>query len=220
MNLLKTYFNIKNFNLYLLIISANLLIMFTSQYTLINETAFFNTFSEQLSWERAKELFENLKDLSWIGYIFAPLILTLKFIIISVVIYSGIFLCDLQNKISFKNIFGIVIASEIIYLFAGIIKLLWFIFFVPIYDLNDLQFFFPLSLSCLFSWSEVDKFWTPALQNLNLFQIGYILLLSTGIFLKSDIPKNYAEKAVMISYIPGLVFWIALLMFLSVQLPT
>lgn len=217
MDLLKAYFNIKNFDLYFLILSGNLFIMWISQYALINETVFYNTFSEQLTYERSMKLFQNLKDLSWIGYFLVPLMLTVKFFFVSVVIYAGLFLYDLQNKISFRNIFGVVIAGEIVYLFAGIIKLFWFMFLAGNYDLNDMQFFFPLSLSGFFSWDEVEKFWIPALQSLNLFQVGYILLLSTGIFLKSEIPKSLAEKAVLISYIPGLVFWIAFIMFLSVD---
>jgi hypothetical protein len=217
MKLLSIYYDIKKLNTYLFIISGNLLLLWLFQYFLINEIVFYNTYSEQLTYERSLALFERLKSLSWIGYVFVPVELTIKFFLVSVVLYAGIFLCNLHQKINFSKIFGVVIASEVVYLIAGIIKLFRFMFFADNYDLNDLQFYFPLSLAGLFSWSEVEKFWVPALQSLNLFQIGYILLLSTGIRIKSGIPGNSAEKAVMISYLPGLIFWIALIMFLSVD---
>ena len=217
MEYLSKYFNVRKLNVYFFIISVNLLILWLSQSLLVNEIVFYNTYSEQLTYERSMALFERLRSISWLGYVFVPVALTIKFFLVSVVLYAGIFLCNLHHEISFSKVFGVVIASEIVYLIAGIIKLFRFMFFTGNYDLNDLQFYFPLSLAGLFSWSEVEKFWVPALQSLNLFQIGYILLLSTGIRIKSGIPGNSAEKAVMISYLPGLIFWIALIMFLSVD---
>jgi hypothetical protein len=162
------------------------------------------------------ELFESLNKLSWIGYIFIPTALIIKFSLISIVVYTGIFFCDLHDRISFKNVFGVVVASEIVFLTASLIKFLWFCFFAGNYDMNDLNFFYPLSLSNLFSQSEVDKIWIFPLQVLNLFQLIYILLLSFGLYAQTGIQKAQAEKIVLLSYLPGLIFWIALIMFLSI----
>jgi len=162
------------------------------------------------------ELFEGLKKYSWIGYALIPVVLLIKFSLISIIIYSGIYFCDLHEKISLRKVFGVVIASEIVFLLASLAKFLWFCFFAGNYDLNDMNFFYPLSLGNLFSQSEVDKIWIFPLQILNIFQIIYILLLSYGLYVQTGIQQAKAEKAVLVSYLPGLVIWVTLIMFLTI----
>jgi len=191
--------------------------MWLSNILLINETIFYNTYSEQLTYERITDLFNKLNKIKWAGYLFALLGLVIKFYLVAFVIYCGIFLCNLHYRINFGEILGIVIVSEIIFLLAGVVKLLWFLFFAGDYNLNDLGFFFPCSLGNLFSSSEVEPFWVPAMQSLNLFQLAYIILLSAGLWIKSNLSRNEAEKVILISYIPGFVVWLAFITFLSAE---
>ena len=128
-----------------------------------------------------------MKKLSWITYVFSPLILLIKFSIISFVLYIGIVLYNVQSKISLGSVFKIVIASEAIFVLAGIIKLCWFYFFAGNYDLNDLGFFYPLSLINFFKRSELSKVWVFPFQSVNIFHILYIISISYG--LKSDMPN-------------------------------
>jgi hypothetical protein len=216
MNILTHYYKLNKFYLFLAIVISNMLIMWLSKSTLINETVFYNTYSEQLSYDRSMELFESLKKYSWIGYVFIPIALIVKFSLISIIVYIGIFFCDSHDKISFRNIFGVIIASEIVFLIAGLIKFLWFCFFMGNYDLNDLSFFYPLSLINIFSQSEVDRMWIFPLQVLNLFQLIYIMSLNLGLYIETGIQNSKVEKAVMLSYLSGLIFWIALIMFLTI----
>lgn len=216
MEILKCYFSIDKFYLFLTLVIANILIMWLSKFILINEIVFFNTYSEQLSYDRSLELFESLKKYSWIGYAAIPIIYLIKFLLISVIICTGIFFCDLNERINFKKIFGVVVASEIVFLIASLIKFLWFYLFAENYDLNDLNFFYPLSLGNLFTRLEVNRVWIFPLQVLNLFQLLYILLLSFGLSIQSGIERVKTEKAVMVSYLPGLVIWIALIMFITI----
>jgi hypothetical protein len=162
-------------------------------------------------------LFEELKSISWINYVFMPFILLIKFTLISIVLYIGIFFCDLHNKISFSIIFKVVTASEIIFVFAGLTKFFWFYLFAGNYDLNDINFFYPLSLINLFRISEVNKFWIFPLQIVNIFQVIYILSLSYGLYKAGKIEKNESDKVVFLSYMPALMFWVVLIMFISID---
>jgi hypothetical protein len=216
MNILVNYFRLNKYYLFLAIVIANMMIIWLSKSALINEIVFYNTFSEQMSYDRSMEIFDGLKRYSWISYAAIPIVLLIKFTLISIVIYTGIFLFDLHERISFKKVFGVVVASEIVFITASLIKFLWFSFFAGNYDLNDMSFFYPLSLSNLFSRSEVDKMWIFPLQVLNLFQLLYILSISHGLYTQSGIQKTKVEKAVMMAYLPGLILWIALIMFLSI----
>ena len=217
MSLLLRYYNLSKTKLFFGIVIINLVIIWLSRTLLLNETVFYNTYSTQLTYERSLQLFENLNRLSWISYAFFPIILLLKFIFISIVLYTGLFFLNLNYKVSFSTIFKIVIASEIIFIFAGLLKFLWFYFLAGNYDLNDLGFFYPLSLINLFKISEVNKIWIYPLQIVNIFQLVYILALSFGLSNIGQIDRSDSDRIVLLSYLPAMILWIVLIMFLSID---
>jgi hypothetical protein len=207
----------KGWKLFTGITLVNLLILFLSQTTLINEIVFFNTYSEQLTYDRAMEVFSQMRSFSWVSYIITPILLLLKFSVMSVLLYIGIFFSDLHKEITLGKIFKVVIASELVFIVASIIKLLWFIFFAGNYTLDDMSFFYPLSLINLFSRSEVAAYWIYPLQTVNFFQLIYIVLLALGLSKISSIKKETADKVVLATYVPAMAVWIALVMFLSID---
>ncbi len=216
MDILLRYYSLKRLNLFIGIILANLLLIWLSRSVLINEIVFYNTYSEQLTYDRSIKLFENMNSVAWISYAFTPVILLVKFSLISLLLYTGIIFCNIQDKVSLGSVFRIVIASEIIFVFAGYIKFLWFYLFAGNYDLNDLGFFSPLSLINFFKRSEVSGIWIYPLQTVNLFHLVYIISIAYGLAKVSAIEKADSERVVLLTYLPGLVLWIALIMFLTI----
>jgi hypothetical protein len=217
MNLLIRYFNLKGFSLFIGIVIVNLLLIWLSKTLLINEVVFYNAFSEQLTYERSLKLFEEMHRFSWISYALTPIILLVKFSLVSIVIYIGIVFYDVQKKISLGSVFKIVIASEIIFVSGGIIKLLWFYLVAGNYDFNDLNFFYPLSIINFFSRGEVAKIWIYPMQTINIFHLIYILLISFGLSITHSLKKSDTDKIVFSSYLPGLVLLIVLVMFLTIE---
>ncbi len=218
MNLLTNYFSLKGLHLFVGIVVLNLLLIWLSKTLLINEVVFYNAFSSQLTYDRSLQLFESMKRLSWISYVFAPLILLIKFSMIAFVIYIGAFFYNVKTKISLGSIFKIVIASELVFVFAGLIKFFWFYFFAGNYNFNDLGFFYPLSLVNFFNKSELSKVWIYPFQTINLFHLLYILFLSFGLSKTCSIEKSYSDKIVLSSYLPALVIWVALIIFLTIDI--
>jgi hypothetical protein len=217
MNLLLGYYNLNRLQLFIGIVVANLILIWLSKSVLINEIVFYNTYSEQLTYDRSLRLFEGLKKFAWIGYAFTPILLLIKFSLVSIILYTGIVFCSLQDKVSIGSVFKIVIASEIVFVCASIFKFLWFYFFAGNYDLNDIRFFSPLSLINFFKISEVERLWVFPLQTVNVFQIIYIISISFGLHRICKIEKPDSEKIVLLSYMPALVLWISLIMFLSID---
>ncbi len=164
MSLLLRYYSLKRLQLFIGIVLANLIIIWLSRSVLINEIVFYNTFSEQLTYDRSLKLFEDLKRFAWISYGFTPIMLLVKFSLVSLVLYIGIVFCNIQDKVSLGSVFKIVIASEIIFVCASLFKFLWFYLFAGNYDLNDLGFFYPLSLINFFKTDEVNRLWIFPLQ--------------------------------------------------------
>ncbi|MCK7532174.1 MAG: hypothetical protein MZV63_14665 [Marinilabiliales bacterium] len=101
---------------------------------------------------------------------------------------------------------------------AGVVKFLWFFLFAGNYDLNDIAFFYPLSLINIFSQEEVSRLWITPLQTLNIFHLVYIMVLSHGLTISCKIEKRDADNIVLSSYLPGLVLWIAFIMFLTIDI--
>jgi hypothetical protein len=158
-----------------------------------------------------------MQQVSWIGYAFIPVMLLLKFTLISTVIYTAVFFFNLNDKAGFGTVFKVVVASEIVFVIVALIRFLWFFFFGGNYDLNDLNFFYPLSLINLFEISEVDKIWIYPLQIINLFQIIYILLISWALKNVCKIGDALSEKIVLSSYLPAMAIWIVLIMFITLE---
>lgn len=199
------------------IVFLNVVIAVVSQLTLIDETVFFNSYSEQLTYDRAIELFQEMRSFSWIAYAITFVMLILKFTSVSILIFIGVFFADLQREITLGNVFKVVIISELIFIAASVVKIVWFIFFVSSYTLEDLSFFYPLSLINLFTESEVASYWVYPLQTVNLFQVLYVLMLAYGLGGVGGVRRQSTDKVVLSTYIPGLAIWIAVVMFLTID---
>ena len=217
--MLDRYLSVQRWKLFLGIVSVNLLLILLSQAALINEIVFFNTYSEQLTYERSMELFSMMKSYSWASYLLCPLVLIIKFTVVSLVIYIGVFLSDLQKEITIRKVFTVVIGCEVVFVLASAAKLLWFIFFAGNYTLNDMSFFYPLSLINLFKQSEVAVFWIYPLQTVNLFQIGYIIMLAAGLARISSVKRNATDKIILVTYLPAIAIWVVFILFLTIDAP-
>lgn len=218
MQLLLKYYSLRGIRIFIIISIINMVIVWLSHNLLITETVFYNTYSEQLTMDRSLMFFESMKEFVWLSYALVPVMLFLKSTIISLIIYTGIFLYNLNSHVTFGSVFRIVLSSEIILSIASIIKVLWLYFFGGNFDLNDMGFFYPLSLINFFSINEISLIWIYPLQIINVFQVLYILLLSFGLKKVCRLEDSDSDKVVLSTYIPAITIWIALIIFLSIDL--
>jgi hypothetical protein len=215
--MLERYLSIKRWKLFSGIVLVNMLFILLSQTALINEIVFFNTYSEQLTYERSMELFSMMKSYSWTSYLLCPLVLIIKFSVVSLVIYIGVFFCDMQKDITMCKVFTVVIACEAVFVLAAATKLMWFIFFAGNYTLNDMHFFYPLSLVNLFRQSEIAPYWIYPLQAVNLFQLAYVIMLSAGLAKLSSVKRDTTDRIVFITYLPAITLWVVFIVFLTMD---
>jgi len=209
--------SLRGWKLFSGIVLVELLILLVSQTILIDEIVFFNTYSEQLTYELSMEIFSAMRSYSWISYAITPILLLLKFSALSVLIYIGAFFSDLHKDITLGKIFKVVVISEIVFVVASVIKMLWFILFAGNYTLDDMNFFYPLSLINLFSRSEVASYWVYPLQTVNIFQVFYVLLLAFGLSRIGSVKKISVDRIVLSTYVPAMAVWIAMILFLTID---
>ncbi len=145
-----------------------------------------------------------------------PVILLIKTSLITVVLYTGVFFLDI--KIGFKKLFHIVLQAEFVFLFAVFVKFYWIYVFMSDVSLKTISFFQPLSIINFFSIGEIPKWLVYPMQLVNLFEIGYWLLLAY--LLEKIIKKSFWKsfEFVLSTYGIGLLIWAVFVVFLTLNL--
>ena len=198
------------------IVVISLIISYLSKILLISDTLLFNFYSEILSYERIQALIEQGKKWEWIGYSLIPIFYLIKFSFVALCLSLGLFFLNISH--SFKQLFELAVKAELVFIMAGLFKILWFLFIETNYNLLDLQYFSPLSLQNIISVQKSDIWLLYPLQITNLFELIYWFVLAYGI---SKLIKTNLEggmKIVLSSYVPALFLWVVFVTFLTINM--
>lgn len=188
---------------------------FLSNYLLIYEDIYFNSFSEQLTYDQIKEIINQNKNWAWVSYVILPIITLIKITLVASCLSLGLFF--VSNRFSFKATFSVALEAEFVFLLPILLRILWFAIFQTDYTLQDLQFFYPLSALNFFDSTQVQPWLIYPLQLFNVVEIIYWVLLARGIsqLIERDMGKSL--EVVMASYGTGLLLWVAVVMFITVS---
>jgi hypothetical protein len=205
----------KNLQSFLLLIIIQSFLVFFSKELLETNQVFVSSLSEKISYDQINEILAFKEKWGWIVYIFIPILLFIKILIITTVINIGCFLFG--KNISYSQIFNITIKSEFIFLLVIVFKTAWFYFFEQDYNLNDLQFFYPLSALNIVGYEGIDPWWIYPLQVFNLFELAYWFILAylIGKAINSDTDKGI--NIVASSYGVALLIWVVGVMFFTLN---
>jgi hypothetical protein len=215
MKFLASIYNEKNRNLFLYVSLLSILIGFVSKHYLITEDVFFNTYSEQITYSRAIEIFSVTQKYSWLASFIIPLLILAKTFVIVILLYTGFIFIDKMYSVSFFQLFKVVIVAEFVFVFCNLSKFLIIFLFKDYSSLHEISYYYPLSLATLFNYNEINPVWVFPFQAANLFQIFYILALSFGLKINCNVSKREADKIVLYTYLPGLTIWILLIIFIT-----
>ncbi len=216
MNLLhSTFLNTDKRFLFVLICLFASLLTYISQVFFVTEELFYYSLGEQVAIERFEKLWAESQKWAWLGYVVLPILYLVKFTLVSFCIVTGALLANV--KIGFKRVFQVVLVAEAVFFLPIILRLLWFAFVQPDYQLADLQSFTPLSLANLFDVKYLEIWWVYPFQLANLFEVAYWLLLAYGLHLHTKREYDSMLRLVLSSYGSGLLLWVVLVMFLNVN---
>lgn len=151
----------------------------------------------------------------WLSYVIIVLSIIVKISIITLGLYTGVILSSL--KVKFISLIRIVSQAEFLFLFAASIKLYLIYFFMDNYSLTSIGYFQPLSIINFFESSETEPWLVYPLRLVNLFELGYWLLLS---YLLMDILEKTFWKSlefVLSTYVVGLIIWVVFVVFLTLN---
>tara|TARA_R110001592_G_scaffold57323_1_gene174286 strand:- start:3559 stop:4206 length:648 start_codon:yes stop_codon:yes gene_type:complete len=172
----------------------------------------YNSLSEQLSANRIHELLESQQKWKWLGYLFVPVLLLIKWALVAITLDVGALFLEIELK--FKKAFQIAMLSEVAFIILLATKFGWFFYHREILTLEYVQFFMPLSLGNIIDISSIDKWFVYPLQAFNAFEFIYWLVLAY--FLSLEIKQTFWKSFhfVILTYGLGLVIWLIFIAFL------
>jgi hypothetical protein len=159
-------------------------------------------------------IIDNSKKINHISNFIYPIILFVKILLTSIIIYIGINIFEINIKL--KDCFKISLISEFIFSIYSVFKTLY-LYIYPPYNLIEIQNFNPFGVCSLLENDTIPKYLVYPLQQLNLFEVGYWLLLAYGIKTLGNIEFKKALKITSLSYGVGLAIWCIFIVFLQLQ---
>ena len=203
--------------IYLLLFYAAVyaLMTFLNNHYIVNSSLYYNSLSAQLTAGQVTGIFETLKKWEWVSCLLSTLIVPLKALLVSACIYTAIVLGN--DKISFATVFRIVLVAEFIPLLAALVRICWLLIY-PASTLQDIQYFYPLSLLSFFKAGSLPAYCLYVLQQMNVFEVLYWLALAFG--LRQFVRRSFGEslRLVSVSYGLGLFVWIVIIVFVQLQI--
>ncbi|MFC0513125.1 hypothetical protein ACFFGT_02900 [Mucilaginibacter angelicae] len=198
-------------SLTLLLLLTFLLIYLTDHYILT--AGFYENNGDPLSGIPGQDLSIYQALQKWV-YFSSVVYLLMKISVIALIIHTALFMHN--EEVSFRSVLKITILAEFIFLIPAAIKILSFHYTFEHGNLLDWHRYYILSALSLFNNAPAD--WFYALQTFNLFEVAYWFLLALGISKISELNYDESLKLVALSYIPGLLVWIAAVTFFSLIL--
>lgn len=209
--------NVKNksFELFLLLIFLSVITAFAFNYIFLSDELLSLSFEGILASDRINGMIELSHKWQWVGYVLIPVMILIRVGYTAACLYMGCFIAEI--RVHFGKLFKIALLADFVFVVAGIMKLVFLIFFKDISTLDDLQFQ-PLSIMELFDRSAIEPCFIYPLSVINLFELLYWLVL-TGL-LSEVIEKPFIKslKTVIFSYGSGLLLWVLVGMFLTLNL--
>ena len=180
----------------------------------LKDILYFNYLKNMYSENLIYNIIDNSKKINHISNFIYPIILFVKILLTSIIIYIGINIFEINIKL--KDCFKISLISEFIFSIYSVFKTLY-LYIYPPYNLIEIQNFNPFGVCSLLENDTIPKYLVYPLQQLNLFEVGYWLLLAYGIKTLGNIEFKKALKITSLSYGVGLAIWCIFIVFLQLQ---
>jgi hypothetical protein len=189
--------------------------IFLSNEFIMTRKVYYQTFGEQVALERIDRFFKIRDQLQWLSYAFVPVILLLKVSFVAVCIDIGM-LFTKGEGIQFRKLFRAALVSEFIFVTALYIKTGWLTLVADVRTLYDIQKFYPFSLRTVFP--DAPDWLAYPLLTANLFELAYIASVAACISVIMNQKFGRSLVLTFFSYGTGLLLWMMLIVFLSINL--
>jgi hypothetical protein len=200
--------------LVLLVLFQVIITLFVN-YVYSTENVFYNTFADQLTYDKINEAFKTQTKYQWIGYVFLPILFVIKILYNSAWLTTGSLLNTERGN--FKANFNICLKAEYVFVAMLIVKFALLVFVKEVNTLNDLNFV-PLSLANLLNVDKIPKWAIYPLQTINIWELWFCWVGTSLYSRQFNISKAKAAALFCIPYLTGLFIWVLVVVFITLQL--
>lgn len=200
----------------LLLLVSTLVLSFFSKELLKTDSLVITSIAEQFTNDQINEILQIRKKWQWIGYAIVPILLLLKTSIIATILDIGCFFFG--KEIRYKKLFNIVVKAEFVFLLVIVFKTAWFYLFQTDYNLEDLQYFYPLSALNIIGYESLQPWFIYPLQVFNLFELAYWVILAYLIGKELHENTDKGMSIVASSYGVSLLIWVVGVMFFTLNM--
>lgn len=204
------------FSKYLLLSIALIVLTEITNRVLDVKGLLYNSLSEQFTQNQIQHFFEFQDKWQWLSYVFIPILLLIKTSLIASTLYIGTFFFS-KVVVSFEQLWAIVVNAEFVFLLVPIFKIAWFSFFQTYYELEDIQYFYPLSALNIVGYKGLEPWFIYPFQILSLFELAYWLILAYYVGKATETNMDYGLKIVGYSYGSALLLWVVTIMFFTLN---
>lgn len=203
----------------LLLIFAVVYLLLAALYgsLILTEDTYLNIYGSIVSVNQIEKMISHARATEWLSYIFFPLFALIRAIYTAICIYVG---CLLRNQtIKFRYVFKVSIVADLVYVFALLNKLIILGRYREIKTLNDFNYQ-PLSILELFKDVSIDQYLLYPLSLLNLYELFYWTVLTVFISASIRSSKKEALKTIIYSYGVGMIIWVSIVVYISINITT
>ncbi len=175
---------------------------------------YYSLFHNTLDSDRIGQLIDRNHQYQWTSYLVQPLFLLLRCAIFASVLFAGLLLS--KQSLSFGKCLKIVIIADGVALIVTLIRTAWFIL-RPESSPIDFQTFYPLSIIQLMDIHKIPKYLIYPLQQINLFEVCYWVLLAFGIKTLTGRKWGRSFTVVAATYGISMLIWILAVVFITLQ---
>ncbi|MCM0060401.1 MAG: hypothetical protein NBV57_06025 [Algoriphagus sp.] len=163
-------------------------------------------------------LLDALEDMRYwnrFSVLFTFLILVVKCFLMALVLYGGLFFANLHQGIRLGSLFKVTAYAELALVFAGIVKV-W-VGAVSEFTYSEFALFYPLSALSFLGKDAVNPLLYYPLQVANLFELAYCSLIVFFLRQEFSFSTFQSIKVGLGSYAVSLLFWMVLILFLTLN---
>ena len=182
---------------------------------ILTEQLYINSWSEQMTVDRIREILVYQDQWKWIGYIVILIFIFVKLVLTTICLNIGTFL--MEYKVGFGQLWRIVVNSTAVF---AIGKVLYTVQLarMDIQHIEDVEKADIFSLLGMIGYDQVPQWAVFALGSMNLLELFYWVLLSLGIMWGIKLRWGKSIGFVALTYGMGLWIWLLAGTFLMINL--
>ncbi len=201
----------------MIILIIRSIITWVSQEIIYTDELYIKSLSENINHFTIEKVLGIQGRFDWVTYIFTPLTLLLKLTFSTICIKIGLLLTHVKQ--SYYRVFKVTILAEGVFIIAQIIFVIILYINLDLVTLQNSLGFYPLSALNLIGIDNINAQWAIfPLQTVNMFQLFYVIVIAW--LLSRQLEQDFVESLniVLPSYGLGLLLWVTLVAFLTLQL--